>query len=159
MKAQRVYVDTSIIGGCHDEEFAIWSNGLMKDFRLGNFRPVISQIVALEVAEAPDQVRETYAELLTLEHDFLETTEEVLRLADSYLASGILTPNFYDDAQHIALATVAEVDLLVSWNFKHIVHFDKIRQFNAVNLQDGYKPIEIRSPREVTNYGLDEENV
>ncbi len=53
----------------------------------------------------------------------------------------------------IALATTADVDVLVSWNFRHIVHFDKIRQFNAANLERGYKPIDIYSPREVTNYG------
>jgi len=53
---------------------------------------------------------------------------------------------------HIALATVAEVDVLVSWNFKHILHFNKIRMFNAVNLEQGYKQIQIFSPREVTTY-------
>jgi hypothetical protein len=159
MNPQRVYVDTSVVGGCHDEEFAPWSNGLMQDFRLGSFRPVLSQIVAIEVIDAPESVRETYAELLSLEHDFLEITSEAARLANRYLERGILTSNFYDDAQHIALATLAEVDLLVSWNFKHIVHFDKIRQFNAINLEYSYKQIEIRSPREVTNYGPEEKEL
>ena len=65
----------------------------------------------------------------------------------------ILTPKFYDDATHIALATLADVDPLVSWNFRHIVHYDKIRLFNAVNLERGYKPIQIYSPREVTHHG------
>lgn len=57
------------------------------------------------------------------------------------------------DGLHIALATAAEVDLLVSWNFKHIVHYDKIRMFNAVNLELGYNPLQIYSPREVTHQG------
>jgi hypothetical protein len=70
-----------------------------------------------------------------------------------YQAHGILTPKFYDDGLHIAVATVGEADVLVSWNFKHIVHFDKIRMFNAVNLEYGYKPLQIFSPREVTTYG------
>jgi hypothetical protein len=56
---------------------------------------------------------------------------------------------------HIALATVADADMLVSWNFKHIVRFDKIRMFNAANLTQGYKPLAIHSPREVTTYGQD----
>jgi hypothetical protein len=68
----------------------------------------------------------------------------------------ILTPNYYDDAPHIALSTVEEVDVLTSWNFKHIVHFDKIRRFNAVNLELGYKQIEIRTPQEVTSYGKED---
>ena len=75
-----------------------------------------------------------------------------LDLADSYQRRGILTAKFYNDGLHIALATVADVDLLVSWNFKHIVHFDKIRRFNAVNLERGYKPLQIFSPREVVSY-------
>src|SRR3990170_4149829 len=65
----------------------------------------------------------------------------------------ILTHKFHNDARHIAIATGAGADLLVSWNFKHIVRFDKIQKFNAVNIEMGYKPISIYSPREVTTYG------
>jgi len=72
-------------------------------------------------------------------------------LADIYLKRKILTPKFYDDIMHIALATIANVDIVVSWNFKHIVHFDKIRQFNGVNIELGYNTLQIYSPREVTN--------
>ena len=85
--------------------------------------------------------------------EVFEATESALELADAYQAYGILTPKFYDDGLHIAVATVGEADVLVSWNFKHIVHFDKIRMFNAVNLEYGYKPLQIFSPREVTSYG------
>jgi len=157
MKTQRIYIDTSVIGGCHDPEFAPWSNGLMKDFRLGNFTPVLSRTVALEVIGAPEEVRKTYAELLNLDHELLELTPEATALADLYQRRDILTPKFYDDGLHIALATIAEVDVLVSWNFKHIVHLDKIRLFNAVNIEQGYKPLQIYSPREVTNYEEAEE--
>jgi hypothetical protein len=129
MRLQRIYIDTSVIGGCHDEEFATWSLGLMKDFRLGNFKAVVSTIVDAEIQDAPNKVKETYYELIALDHEFL-----------------------------IALASVFNVDLLVSWNFKHIVHFDKIRRFTAVNIERGYKPLQIYSPREVTNYG-DEKDV
>ena len=153
MRTQRVYIDTSVVGGCHDEEFAPWSRGLMHDFRSGIFRPVVSEIVTLEMEDAPDLVQETYEDLLRLDPDVLEVDEEEALLADQYLERGILSENYYDDAQHIALATVANVDVLASWNFRHIVHFDKIRQFNAVNLEQGYKPIDIRSPREVTHHG------
>ena len=74
-------------------------------------------------------------------------------MAEAYQERGIINPRYYDDGTHIALATRAEVDLLVSWNFKHIVHFEKIRLFNAVNLERGYKPLQIYSPREVSHYG------
>ena len=152
MKIPRVYADTSVIGGCFDEEFAPWSNGLMKDFRLNNFKPVVSELVSAEIEDAPEYVRAKYAELLELNPDILEITEEVLALAETYQQRNILTPKFYDDGVHIAVASVAEVDVLVSWNFKHIVHLDKIRMFNAVNLEFGYKQLQIYSPREVTNY-------
>ncbi|HEX8273912.1 MAG TPA: type II toxin-antitoxin system VapC family toxin [Longimicrobiaceae bacterium] len=153
MKPLRIYTDTSVIGGCFDAEFAPWSNGLFKDFEMGTYRPVVSAMVAAEIEDAPERVREKYAELLTLGAEILEVGEEVVRLADVYQARRILTPKFYDDGVHIALATVAQVDLLVSWNFRHIVHYDKIRLFSAVNLEFGYKPLEIYSPREVAHYG------
>lgn len=129
----------------------------MNDFRLGIFQPVVSTITALEIAEAPEIVQATYADLLLLEPEVLEIDDEETELAHRYLERGILSANYIDDARHIALATVAEVDVLVSWNFCHIVHFDKIRQFNAVHLEQGYKPIEIRSPREVTRHGEENE--
>jgi predicted nucleic acid-binding protein len=158
MKVQRVYVDTSVIGGCHDVEFAPWSNGLMKDFRLGTLRPVVSDIVEAEVARAPDIVRATYRQLLELGPERAVVTEEAETLANTYLRKGALSPNYFDDALHIALATIAEVDVLVSWNFRHIVHLEKIRRFNAANLEKGYKPITIYSPREVTSYGEPEDD-
>jgi hypothetical protein len=153
MKAQRIYVDTSVVGGCFDPEFAPWSNGLLKDFRVGVYRPAVSDVVSAEIANAPPDVRSTYQKLLALGAEVLAVDEEVVRLSDIYQARKILTPKYHDDGLHIALATTAEVDLLVSWNFKHIVHYDKIRMFNAVNLEFGYKPLQIYSPREVTHYG------
>ena len=152
MKIQRVYTDTSVIGGCFDKEFALWSNGLMEDFRLGRFRPVISELVSAEIEDAPEYVKTKYAGLLALNPEILEIGEQVFALADIYQERNILTPKFYDDGIHIASASVAETDVLVSWNFKHIVHFDKIRMFNAINLEFGYKQLQIYSPREVTTY-------
>lgn len=157
MKTQRIYIDTSVIGGCFDEEFAEWSNGLVADFRTGIFQPLLSDVVAAEVADAPENVQGVYAELVSLNAEILKVDESALGLAEEYQKRSILTPNFYDDGLHIALATVAEADFLVSWNFKHIVRFDKIRLFNAVNIEFGYKPLQIFSPREVTTYGQEED--
>jgi hypothetical protein len=156
MRTQRIYIDTSVIGGCLDAEFATWCNGLFKDFRMGMYLPVKSDVVAAEIGDAPEPVRESYAELVALGAEVLEVDDSVVRLADIYQQRRILTPKFYDDGLHIALATSAEVDLLVSWNFKHIVHYEKIRLFNAVHLELGYKPLQIYSPREVTHYGEEE---
>ena len=157
MKLQRVYLDTSVLGGCFDPEFAEWSNGLMQDFRNGLFKPVLSQVTVTELRDAPESVQLLYAELLMLEAEVIEVTENALELADAYQEHGILTPKFYDDGLHIAVATVGDADVVVSWNFKHIVRFDKIRLFGAVNLEYGYKPLDIFSPREVTTYGRAED--
>ncbi|MFN8440101.1 MAG: hypothetical protein U0175_04985 [Caldilineaceae bacterium] len=152
MKLQRVYIDTSVIGGCFDSEFERWSNQLMVDFEQGRLKPVVSDIIAAEIYEGFERIQEQYQKLLSWNPDILSVTTEAVELADAYQKQGILTPKYYDDGLHIALATIAEVDVLVSWNFKHIVQFFKIRQFNAINLSLGYKPIQIFSPREVSTY-------
>lgn len=152
MKQQTIYLDTSVIGGCFDDEFSPWSKGLIKDLQLGNFKAVVSELVTAEIQKAPLPVRQQLAAILELDHEYLVTTEEATALAEVYQQRQILTPKYYDDGLHIALATVAQVDILVSWNFKHIVHLDKIRWFNLVNLEQGYKTLPIYSPREVTHY-------
>src|SRR4029077_14801480 len=152
MRILRVYVDTSVIGGCFDPEFSLWSNRLGQDFHAGRFLPVVSSVVASELEFAPQQVRTKFEEILRLEPGFLEPTEEVVNLSEVYAGHGALPPKFRNDLLHIALATVANVDVLVSWNFKHIVRLEKIRIFNAVNLELGYKPLQIHSPQEVASY-------
>ncbi len=79
--------------------------------------------------------------------------DEAYTLANPYQEHGILAPKYFDDGLHIALATDAVVDLVVSWNFRHIVRYDQIRLCNAVNLEQGHKPIQIHTPREVTYHG------
>lgn len=142
-----------MIGGCHDQEFHEWSNGLLTDIKAGKFSLFLSELSDAEVQDAPEEVRKIYLEFRNCANRVLELSAEVIELADAYLNHDILTLNYRNDAQHIALATVAGVDVLVSWNFKHVVHFEKIQKFNAVNIEMGYKPILIFSPREVTTYG------
>jgi hypothetical protein len=153
VKKQRIYVDTSVLGGCFDPEFAPWSNNLMQDFRAGRFQPVLSEVTAAEVATAPEPVRALHAELLGLPADVLPVTTETLALLAAYEAKGILGQRFRNDMLHIALASIADVDVLVSWNFRHIVRLDKIRLFGSVNLELGYKPLSIYSPREAATHG------
>lgn len=144
-------MDTSVIGGCFDPEFRTWSNGLIEDFRARRFDLVLSDVTAAEIERSPVQVRELYSELI-LFAEILSVTEEALDLLEKYEAHGILDAQFRNDMLHIALATVAAVDVLVSWNFQHIVRLDKIQRFNGVNLELGYKALAIYSPREVTTY-------
>lgn len=155
MKKLQIYVDTSVLGGCFEPEFSPWSNGLIADFRAGTFTPVLSALLETELRRAPESVRDVYSELLALTGASIPVSDEALDLLAAYESHGVLGPKFRSDMLHIALATVASVDVLVSWNFKHIVRFDKIRLFNAVNLEQGYRSLSIHSPREVTTYGTD----
>jgi hypothetical protein len=155
MRKRRIYVDTSVIGGCFDPEFEVWSNGMIEDFRTGKFRLVLSDVTAAEIERAPEAVQELHVELLSIAEP-LSVTEDVLDVLSAYYSHGILGPRFRNDMLHIALATVADVDVLVSWNFRHIVRLDKIQQFNGVNMELGFRALAIYSPREVTTYGRED---
>lgn len=148
----RIYLDTSVIGGCLDHEFGFASNALFNEIKQGRFQAVISELVEEEIALAPKKVRNIISDEAEIKYEFLKENEEIVKLAENYLKAGIVGKPYFDDCRHVAIATYYNVDILVSWNFRHIVQFDKIRQFNAVNLLNGYRTIEIRSPMEVIHY-------
>jgi predicted nucleic acid-binding protein len=149
MKTPRVYADTSVIGGCLDDEFAVESAALLETARDGRMVLLLSDLLAEELDAAPAEVQQLLAELPPSAFERVISSPESEALRDAYLRAGVVSRRHARDAHHIALATVARADIVVSWNFKHIVHWDKIRLFNAVNMRQGYVPIEIRSPREV----------
>jgi hypothetical protein len=145
----RVYVDTSVFGGVHDKEFREPSERFFAAVRDGAFVLLVSEALALEIAAAPDFVQETF-EAHRAHAEELETTAEAAELAAAYLAAGVVPAAARVDALHVALASVAGADAVVSWNFKHLVQLRRIRGFHAVNVLRGYPLIEIRSPLEVT---------
>ena len=145
----RIYVDTSVVGGCEDEEFAEYSIRLMDGFVRGDFIMVVSPLTLRELDAAPDKVREHLSRVPEAHVVTLQLDAEVMDLAEAYIAQGVISPKMRADAQHIAIATVARVDVLVSWNFKHIVNLQRIHGYNSVNLRRGYPTLEIRTPREV----------
>jgi hypothetical protein len=156
MKKLTVYIDTSVIGGCFDPEFEEWSVALIEDFKKGRYIAVLSDVIAKEVSPAPAFVQNLHSELLALPAEVVHVDADTLSLVQNYIAHSVLSQRFVNDMLHIALATIADVDVLVSWNFKHIVRLDKIRLFNAVNLEQGYKALNIYSPREVISYAQEE---
>ncbi len=155
MKKLRIYVDTSVLGGCFEAEFAEWSNGLMDDFRSGHAVPVLSELLASEIRDAPPPVRNLHGELVALAPAIVTVGKEALDLLAVYEARAVLGQRYRADMLHVALATVGDAEILASWNFRHLVRFDKIQLFNAANVEQGYRPIAIHSPREVTTYGRD----
>lgn len=153
MRPLRVYLDTSVIGGAFDEEFAQDTQTFMEGISTGQVIPVISDVVQTEVARAPQKIQELLAEIQEFGAEIVALDKEADQLATAYLEAGVIPATFRDDAAHIAIATLARVDVLVSWNFKHIVKLQRIRGFNGVNLMKGYPSLEIRSPKEVVTDG------
>lgn len=154
----RVYVDTSVFGGTQDEEFAEASNRFFERVKNGEFVVLVSETTYRELTNAPEEVRRVLAALPNecVEELFVEDDAE--SLAEAYVSAGVLARGAEDDARHVATATVAKADLILSWNFRHIVNYDLIRKFNAVNLLNGYKPLDVHSPLEV-EYGGENKNV
>nr|VFJ66479.1 MAG: Predicted nucleic acid-binding protein, contains PIN domain [Candidatus Kentron sp. DK] len=147
----KIYADTSVFGGVFDEEFAEDSRRFFEDLKTGKFDLVVSALVEEEIESAPRRVRAYFDELSSLA-EIAEIGPEVLDLRDAYLSAGIVTRKSMDDATHVALATVSGCEMIVSWNFKHIVHFQKIPKYNAVNTLNGYYSINIYPPSSVISY-------
>lgn len=151
-RTYRVYADTSVFGGVFDDEFAASSRMFFDQVASGRFILVTSALVQAELDVAPDEVRQLFDEMI-IRAEITPISEVAQRLEQAYLAAGIVTAKWATDALHVALATVSGCELIVSWNFKHIVHFEKIPLYNAVNTLEGYRAVAIYSPREVISYG------
>jgi len=147
MKRLRIYLDTSTIGGCFDPEFSKPSKILFEMFDNHIYIPVISEIVVKELENAPKKVRDKINSLVDLE--FVQSNNQIIELATLYIKSKAIHEKYFDDALHIAIATFYNIDILVSWNFKHIVNINKIHQFNSINILNNFSILEIRSPMEV----------
>jgi hypothetical protein len=147
MKQLRVYIENSVIGGYFDAEFEEATRELFEKFRNGEYLALISTHTYGELDNgAPENVK---SNLETTSYEKIEITEAMLDLTQKYMDEKIVSETYRSDALHIAIATISGVDLLVSWNFKHIVNLNRIRLFNSVNLKEGYNLLEIRTPLEV----------
>jgi len=149
MKPLRVYVDTSVLGGCFDREFCVASQRLLEAIRRGEVVALLSDLLAAEIGRGPEPVRDLLGQMLEAGGERLEMTEAALALQEAYLAAGIVRPASADDALHVALATLARADVLVSWNFRHLVNPARVRAFNGVNLASGYGMLVILTPADV----------
>lgn len=148
-RVKQIYVDTSVIGGCFDQEFSKWSNRLFDTFKSGENQIVLSDVVLEEMEHAPEFVREILDTVPEQNKIIIALNEEAENLAKDYLKAKAVSPKYFNDALHIAVASLNNVDVLVSWNFKHIVNLARITIFNSVNMLNGLKTIEIRTPREI----------
>ena len=143
-------MDSSVVTGSRDEKWREATVKLMEAFQRGEMTPVLSDLTVGEVMKAGDEkVRAFLDHPAWKDAEMVQLDNDADQLAQAYIREGAIGAAHEADAQHIALATVSRVDLLVSWNFKHIVNVDRIRLFNAVNLKQGYPMLDIRPPLEV----------
>ncbi len=149
---QRIYIDTSVVGGYFDEEFKEATEMLFKRLIDDEIYFVVSDLLDLELINAPKRVREHLLNFPADKFQRIELTEEAIKLADTYIEEKVVGKTSLEDCRHIAMATIHKVDVLASWNFKHIVNLDRIKGYNSVNLRLGYTMIEIRSPKDLINY-------
>jgi predicted nucleic acid-binding protein len=149
---QKLYIDTSVFGGFYDDEFSEFTVPLFERLNEGEFTLLFSTVTQEELEQAPERVRNLIKQLKVGHTEFLDVTDEAVNLATDYIKEKVVGLTSYADCLHIALATINHADYLISWNFKHIVNVQRIRGYNSINLKNGYRLLEIRSPRDFVNY-------
>ena len=148
-KKLRLYLDTSVIGGFYDIEFEADTRPLFDRIMQGEFEILYSIVTEDELLNAPQLVKKLLNNIPEQYKEKIELTEESINLADAYISEDVVGETSRRDCLHIALATIHQADILVSWNFKHIVNVLRIRGYNSVNIKYGYPSIDIRSPKEI----------
>jgi predicted nucleic acid-binding protein len=149
---QRIYIDTSIVGGYFDKEFAEATIALFERLKNKGIIFVVSEVLYAELAGAPAHVQNLLNEYDDDCFEYVPLLEEAKELANAYIVEKVVGETSLEDCQHIAIATISKVDVLASWNFKHIVNLIRIKGYNAVNWKKGYATLEIRNPKELIDY-------
>ena len=149
---QRIYIDTSVVGGIYDNEFDVFTKMFFDKAIRGEIRLIISELLEEELINAPGRVKDFFRTLPTNQLELVRLTKEAIELAEMYIDEKVVGETSRADCRHIALATLNTADVLVSWNFQHIVNLKRIRGYNSVNLREGLHTLEIRSPKELMEY-------
>jgi predicted nucleic acid-binding protein len=150
-----IYVDTSVFGGKFDDEFAHWSDLFFRRIIESDLKIIVSDVTISELEASPVYVRNFVDSIPRKNVLEISLDDPAVNLAHQYISENVVRHSSLNDCFHIALATLHKADLLVSWNFKHIVNIERIHGYNAVNLKNGYHILEIRNPREAFDYEND----
>ena len=153
---QRIYIDTSVVGGYFDDEFTDDTIQFFNRVKNGEINIIVSDILLAELIRAPKFIQDLLESISNKFKIEAKLTPEAIELADKYIEAKVVGKTSRIDCQHIAIATLTNADVLVSWNFKHIVNLDRIRGYNGINYKNGYKMIEIRTPKEIIKYGSED---
>jgi len=162
MKKLRIYLDTSVI--CHLDapdrpERMADTLRLWNLIKTGEYDVVLSSVDFFELAKCSQEKRAVLAEFLTqIQYQNVDMTDDILVTAERFIELKVLTRKSYVDCQHIAAAIHAGCDLVVSWNFQHMVNVRTIKGAKVVTAAEGYKDILICSPNMLIGGGFDDEN-
>ncbi len=155
MQAPEIYIDTSVIGGYFDDEFKTQTRRLWSLRKQLIFRFKTSTITLEEISKAPAHVQDLFGRTFD-EESILTSSPEAEELARAYMERGVIPAKYFDDAQHVAICTLARISCLASWNFKHLANLQRENAFNGVNLLHGYAQVRILSPTSLI-YGHEKE--
>lgn len=150
---QRIYIDTSVVGGYFDDEFSSDTIPFFEQAKNGEIRIIVSDLLDAELLRAHEFVKKLLIGIPETNIERVKLSKLAVILADKYIAAKVVGRTSRVDCQHIAIAIISNADVLVSWNFKHIVNLERIRGYNGINYQNGFKMIEIRTPKELISYG------
>lgn len=154
MNKLQIYLDTSVMNFALaddiTEELREITKRLCNEIKQGKYEGYISAQVLIEISRAPQEKAKQLLEFTkTLNLEELDFSKEADELAAKYIAEGLIPVKYKEDAMHLAIASVNKLDVVVSWNFQHMVKLKTKQGVTAVNTLLGYKPLEIVSPQEV----------
>ena len=134
-------------------KFQEFTKPLFTRIKNGEFTILFSILLENELEMAPEKVSNLVRGIDNDDAEYVTETDNAVELATEYVSEKVVGQTSFSDCLHIALATINQADLLISWNFKHIVNIQRIRGYNSINIKNGYKQLEIRSPRDLMDYG------
>ena len=143
-KILRVYVDSSVVGGALNKRIANETTSFWDNVRKGEIVVIISDVLEDEVANAPQRAQDFIDALSESQIERVISTDESDALAEKYITEGVVSRESFDDCAHVALATIAHADVIVSWNLKHMVR--RSEEYKRVNAKLGYPQIDIKTP-------------
>jgi len=140
-----------VFGGVFDAEFRESSIQLFEQVKRGEVVCLYSDMVDDELVNAPKNVRDFVKSIDAICFENISVNISVVRLAMKYMSEKVIGIDSFEDCLHVAFATIYAADILVSWDFKHIVNSNRIAGYNSVNFKMSFKSIEIQSPKQIYN--------
>ena len=153
-KSKRIYIDSSVVYGAPTKEFSQDSKRFWEAFRNGEFTLIVSDVLRIEMERASAHIRNLYQALPESQIERITLAEESKELAEQYIIGQVIGESNRDDSRHIALATIAGADAIVSWNFKHMIY--RRAGYNDVNEKLGYPCLAILAPSKFLEVHHDE---